>query len=172
MLLRQIYYRWCIWVFTELCQICITFRCIILWQVVHPGLKLTPSAPLILRPLTQLSCLPSLQMQTMGLLSLHNYIGQFLITSVSFAYPAGDIFVCCLVTKSYLTPCDLVDYSPPGSSIHGIIQARILEWVAISSSRGSSQLRDWTHVSCTGRQILYHWANKEARRYISIHICM
>ena len=38
----------------------------------------------------------------------------------------------------HLTLCDSMDYSPPGSSVHGILQARILEWVAISSSRGSS----------------------------------
>ena len=41
-----------------------------------------------------------------------------------------------------------MDYSPPGSSVHGIFQARILEWVAISFSRGSSWSRDWTWVSC------------------------
>ena len=46
------------------------------------------------------------------------------------------------------TLCDSMDYSPPGFSIHGISQARILEWVAISSSRGSSWPRDQTHVSC------------------------
>ena len=56
--------------------------------------------------------------------------------------------------------------SPPGSSVHGISQARILEWVAISSSRGSSQPRDWIHISYTGRQILYHWATREA------HVCV
>ena len=55
-----------------------------------------------------------------------------------------------------------MDCSPPGSSIHGIFQSRILEWVAISSSRGSSRPRDWTCVSCTGRWILYHWATGEA----------
>ena len=44
--------------------------------------------------------------------------------------------------------CDPMDCSPPGSSVHGIFQARILEWVAISSSRGSSQPRDQTHISC------------------------
>ena len=44
--------------------------------------------------------------------------------------------------------CKLLDSSPPGSSVHGIFQARILEWVAISSSRGSSRPRDGTHVSC------------------------
>ena len=49
-----------------------------------------------------------------------------------------------------------------GSSVHGISQARILEWVAISFSRGSLWLRDWTHISCIGRQILYCWATREA----------
>ena len=53
--------------------------------------------------------------------------------------------------------CDPVDYSPPGSFVHGILQARILEWVAMPSSRGSTQPRDQTHVSYVsgiGRQIL------------------
>ena len=52
------------------------------------------------------------------------------------------------IEVEYATLCDPVDYSPPGSSIHGILQARILEWVAISFSRGSSQPRDRTQVSC------------------------
>ena len=54
---------------------------------------------------------------------------------------------------------DPMDCSPPGSSVHGISQARILEWGAISSSRGSSPPRDQTHVSCSscfGRWSLYH----------------
>ena len=50
--------------------------------------------------------------------------------------------------------CDPTDCSPPGSSGHGIFQARILESVAISFSRGSSWLRDWTLVSCIGKWIL------------------
>ena len=58
--------------------------------------------------------------------------------------------------QSCLTLCDPVDCSLPDSSVHGILQARILEWVAISSSKGSSQPRDRTHVSCIGRRILYH----------------
>ena len=49
-------------------------------------------------------------------------------------------------------------YSLLGFSAHGIFQARILEWAAISYSRGSSQPRDQTRVSCIGRQILYHCA--------------
>ena len=48
-------------------------------------------------------------------------------------------------------------------SVHGSSQARILEWVAISFSRGSSWPRDRTCVSCTGRRILYHWGTREAR---------
>ena len=52
------------------------------------------------------------------------------------------------VAQSCLTLCDPEDCSPPGSSVPRILQARILEWVAISSSRGSSQPRDWTHISC------------------------
>ena len=63
--------------------------------------------------------------------------------------------------QSCLTLCDFImDCSLPGSSVHGILQAKILEWVAIPSFKGSSQPRDQTHVSyvsCTGKQILYHW---------------
>ena len=54
----------------------------------------------------------------------------------------GDLRSESEVTQSYLTLCDPVDYSPPGFSIHWILQARILEWVAISFSRGYSQPRD------------------------------
>ena len=54
--------------------------------------------------------------------------------------------------------CDLMDCSPQGSSAHGISQARIMEWVAICFSRGSSWPRDRTGISCIGRQILYPWA--------------
>ena len=52
--------------------------------------------------------------------------------------------VVCLVTQMCPTLCDPLDCSPPGSSVHGIFQLRILEWVAISSSSGSSQPRDQT----------------------------
>ena len=62
----------------------------------------------------------------------------------------------CLVAQSCLTLCDPMNCSLPGSSVHGILQARILEWIAISFS-GSSHPRDRTRVSCVsymGRQIL------------------
>ena len=73
----------------------------------------------------------------------------------------------CLVTQLCPTLCNSMDCSPPGSSVHGIFQARILEWVAIFSFKGSSWTRAWTLVSC----ISYiagsvHWAIREA------HICL
>ena len=67
-----------------------------------------------------------------------------------------------LVAQSCLTLCDPMDCSPPGLSARGSLQARILEWVAISFSRGSSWPRDRTHISCTGRQILSFWITREA----------
>ena len=57
----------------------------------------------------------------------------------------------CTVAQSCLILCDPVDCSLPGSSVHGIISARILGRIAISYSRGSSQLRDQPHVSCISR---------------------
>ena len=71
----------------------------------------------------------------------------------------------CSVAQSCSTLCDPMDCSPPGSSVHGIFQPRILEWVAISSSWRPCEPREWTHVSCmscTGRRILCHWATWEA----------
>ena len=66
-----------------------------------------------------------------------------------------------LCAQSCLILCDPVDCSPPGSSVHRILQARILEWVAISYSRGSFQPRGQSrgrvsYVSCNGRWIIYH----------------
>ena len=61
-----------------------------------------------------------------------------------------------LVTQSCPTLCDPMDYSPPGSSVHGILQARIMQWVAIFFSRGSSRPRDQIWFSCIARWILYH----------------
>ena len=59
------------------------------------------------------------------------------------------LFCCCLVTKSHPTLCEFIDRSPPGSSVHGIPQARIQEWVVISFSRGSSRPRSRAHVLST-----------------------
>ena len=67
----------------------------------------------------------------------------------------------CLVAQSCLTICDLVNCSPSGSSVHGILQARILEWVAISFSRKSSLSRDQTHVSCIAGGLFILWAIRD-----------
>ena len=65
--------------------------------------------------------------------------------------------VCiCLHAQSCLTLRNPLNCSPPGSSVHGISQARIPEWVAILFSRKSSWTRDQTAISCIGRRILYH----------------
>ena len=66
----------------------------------------------------------------------------------------------CSVAKSSLTLCDPMACSPPGSSAHRISQARILEWVAISYSRGASLTQGWNPSLLLGRQILYHWATR------------
>jgi len=70
------------------------------------------------------------------------------------SFPSG-VFLVQSLSRVWL--CSRTDCSPPGSSVHGILQARILDWVAMPSSRGSSQPSDRTRLSCvfcTGRQIL------------------
>ena len=69
--------------------------------------------------------------------------------------------------QSCPTLCDHTDCSPPGSSVLGILQARILAWVAMLSSRGSSQLRDWTQVSHITGGFFTSWATREAQEYWS-----
>ena len=70
-----------------------------------------------------------------------------------------EAFITVLSRFSHVRLCDPRDCSPPSSSVHGILQARILEWVALPSSRGSSPPRDQTRISyvpCIARQVLYH----------------
>ena len=64
--------------------------------------------------------------------------------------------------QSCPTLCDPMAYSPPGSSVHKILQARRVEWVAMPFSRGSSAPRDRTHVSCVGRRVFTTSATWEA----------
>ena len=86
-----------------------------------------------------------------------------LCLSLSLTHTYMDTCVCVyvkvLVAPSCPTLCNPMDCSPPGSSVHGISQARILEWVAMSFSRGSSPPRDQTHL--LGRWIPYHWVTRE-----------
>ena len=74
---------------------------------------------------------------------------------------SGTVCLCIHAKSLQLCPtlCDPMDCGPPGSSVYGIFQARILEWDFMPSSRGSSRPRDGTclsYVSCIGTQVLYH----------------
>ena len=103
-----------------------------------------------------LQCLLNYTPSGQGLLVFLGSIGYCSDHLVAFS---SDLAQSCLIL------CDPMDYSPPGFSVHGIFQARILGWVVISFSRRSSQPRDQTHVSCIsciGRWILYHCATWEA----------
>ena len=74
-----------------------------------------------------------------------------------------------LSNRTELKPCQLfcntMSCSPP--SVHWISQARILEYIVISFSSRFSQSRDWTHISCIGKGVLYHWPTREAQPKIS-----
>ena len=82
--------------------------------------------------------------------------------TMPFITSTADIQRKVLVAQSCPTLCNPTDCSPPGSSVHGILQARILEGVAISFSKGSSWTRDWTQISCTAGRFFTVWAIREA----------
>ena len=84
-----------------------------------------------------------------------------IVVQVGFITPHFQYKMCA---QSCLTLCDPMDWSPPGSSLHGISQARILEWVAIFSSRRSSQPRDRTSVSYIS------WIGRHALESPGLHI--
>ena len=72
------------------------------------------------------------------------------------------IVIVLLVAQSCPTLWDPLDCNPPGSSVHGVLQARTLEWVAISSSRGPSQPRGQTQVSYSADRVFTIWSTREA----------
>ena len=75
---------------------------------------------------------------------------------IFFSFVVRMWFVICVHAKSlqsYPTHCDLMDHSPPGSFVHRILQARILEWVAMTSSTGSSQPMTWTSSAAPALQV-------------------
>ena len=86
--------------------------------------------------------------------------GQVTTWSDWFSY-LRPLKVKVLVSQSCPTLCYSMGCSPPGSFVHGILQARILEWVAIPFFRGSSQSRDWTRVSDTAGRFFTIWATRE-----------
>ena len=82
------------------------------------------------------------------------------------------VCVCVLVAQLCPTLCDPMDYSPPGSSVQGLLQARILEWVAVPSSRGSSRPRDQTRSpGLQAGSLLSEPPGKPIYVYICIYIC-
>ena len=88
-------------------------------------------------------------------------------STISSHFPRPLLFFCvraCVLSRFSQCPTlwHPLDYSPPGSSVHGILQARMLEWVAISSSVGSSWPRDGTRISHTAGRFFIHWATWEA----------
>ena len=93
-----------------------------------------------------------------GWLTVHQtfYFFSWVLSYTTFLLRMFETCAQCL--QSCMTPWDPMDCSPPGSSVYGILQARILEWVAISDSREPSQPRNQTRVSCVGRRSLYHCA--------------
>ena len=74
----------------------------------------------------------------------------------------NSLLCCAKLLQLCLTLCDPMDCTLPGSSVHGILQKRILEWIATLSSKGSSQPRDQTLVSCIAGRFFTIWAMREA----------
>ena len=74
----------------------------------------------------------------------------------------------CLVAQLCPTLCHPMDCSPPGFSVHGILQARILEWVAIPFSRGSSWSKDWTLVSSIAGEFFIVWVSRKAQTLVYV----
>ena len=118
-------------------------------ELPNPGIK--PRSPAL-----QADSLPT---ETQGKPRLMLYLDPFPIHQPGTHYMFKIHKYCAKPLQSSLTLCDPMDHSLPESSVHGIFQARILEWVAMPSSRGSSQPKDGTlifYISCIGRQVLYH----------------
>ena len=110
--------------------------------------RISPPPPPI--PLAGNMCFWSLLMHTPKLTYIDGSICFYTVKLMLFA-------------QSCPTLCNPMGCSPPGSSVHRILQARILEWVAMPSSRGSSRPRDWTQVSCIAGRSITIWATREPK---------
>ena len=128
---------------------------------------------LALRASKQLSCrIMTFGSFSISFVSLVNFKGRS-----SSAFNGLERVCVCVCTCAQLISSvwlyEPTDWGSPSSPVHGIFQARILEWVTISLSRGSSRLRDRALVSCiscTGRWILYYWASWEALQCLNLLI--
>ena len=154
-------------------QCCVSFCCTTAWviylYIYIPSLLSLSWTPLPSRPSrsSQSARLVSLDYIQQLLPSYFTHGGVYISVLLSQFIPLSRrncVCVCVCVcahvlTQSYPTLCSPMNRKLPGSSVHGIFQARLLEWVAILFSRESSWWMDRTHVSyvsCIGRQILYH----------------
>ena len=102
--------------------------------------------------LGQLYCLLNHLKKKQLIFILSFFISKYEVYRINIKDVCVCVCVCVCVRAralcSVMSLCDPMDYSPPGSSVHGVLQARIVGWFAISSSRGSSRSRDRTHSSC------------------------
>ena len=128
----------------------------------HEVIRLPSSSPQI----TDYSDMFSESSVCSGLLSLRLSHFSFLtwLLSLLSVLPSlmNNSILLAKLLLSCLTLCNHMDHSLPGSSFHGILQARILEWVVISFSRGSSRCRDWTQVFSIAGRFFNVWATTEA----------
>ena len=111
----------------------------------------------LLKPLSLWCFVMAAKQTNMGTLRLPCW-DRFIKNSKWLIWFKNAFHMCVWVTQSCLTLSVPMDCSPPGSYVHGILQARIVEWVAISFSRGSSRPRDWIWVSCTAGRSFTVWA--------------
>ena len=93
----------------------------------------------------------------------HTQMGHLQVDSLLTEQPGKPLV---LVTQSCPNLCNLMDWSIPFSTVHGILQARILEWVAIPFSRGSFWSKDQTGVSCIAGRFFTIWTTREAPMYV------
>ena len=124
------------------------------------------------RDRSQVSCIAGGFFTILATGEIHNTVYTVCIAPLfawSFSLKSSEV-KSSEVAQSCLTLCDPVDCSPPGSSVHEIFQARILEWVAISFARGSSQPRDWTWVSLIAGRRFILWATKDGRFSLNLSV--
>ena len=114
-------------------------------------------------PLESSACLSQAELR--GSLAPSFGIMEFWVTLLRHSYRV-------LVAQSCPTLCNPMDCSPPGSSIHGILQARVLEWAAIPFSGGSSPPRDRTPISCIASGFFAIWATRETQSFLHLPLLL
>ena len=134
-----------------------SFALVVMWVTEHLSLRMPCYLFVFLDCLMILKATLGLNFFFFLLLTLH-----FSVAKLWFWTYVLISMCVCLVSQSCLTLCDPMVCSPPGSSVHGIFQARILEWVAMPFSRESSQPRDQIQVSHTADRFFIIWVIREA----------